>query len=169
MGDIYPVDVPHVGVAIMAHRMSLGVELRDLIAAADTGRDLDIKFVEAAKKPSVTMIERHHAALMTAYLTAGTIPDVQVPRREQWWTTREDFALWHTVLETWPAVRWWWGIRRGEDGAGAYCYVCSGYLRTYDVGRGVTGPVRRCVMEHRHQHITDLRTSAANETKGIDA
>lgn len=169
MTDEYRTELPHVGVAISAHRIALGVRLRDVITAAGVGMDTAIKFVESAKRPSPAMIERHHAALMAAYVTAGTTTDVQVPRREQWWATEQDVALWHASLTAWPSVRWWWGIRRDAEGQGAYCYVCSSMIRTFDVGRGVTGPVRRAVMDHRYGHIINLRETANVSNQETDA
>lgn len=166
MSEPYLAEVDHVGKAITTHRIALGVQLRHVIEAAGPGTDTVIKFVEAAKRPSAEMIERHHAAMMAAYTAHGTTTDVQVPRREQWWATVEDVHLWFSTLTGWPSVRWWWGIRRGEDGAGGYCYVCSQMIRTFDVGRGVTAPVRRAVMQHRFEHIIEARESASLTAKG---
>ena len=169
MSEPYGAEVPHVGTAIAGHRIALGVQLRHVIEAAGPGTDTQIKFVEAAKRPSPDMIERHHAALMAAYTAHGTTADVQVPRREQWWVTPEDVALWHGALIDYPSVRWWWGIRREQGGQGGYCYCCSEMIRTFDVGRGVTAPVRRAVMDHRYQHIVNLRKSVGTSSKGIES
>ena len=154
-----------VGAWVASHRALLGVRFSDLIAAAGPGSEQAIRHAERAERPSVELLERHHAALMAAYVTDGTVPAVSLARREQWYANEYDAALWMDASERNPRVSWWWGLRHHKGPRGAWCYVCEALIHGYDVGRGMTVPARQAVMAHRLMHINEMIAASAAETK----
>lgn len=165
MAREYDYEVAKVGAAIMAHRIALGVSFGELVTAGGPGTDQTFRFVERADHPSILMIERHHAALMQAWPAATGGRRVQLPRREQWYATEEDMGLWHRAMATSATVGWWWAARNEQERRGVLCHLCSEIVHGYDVGRGVTAPVRKAVMAHRMIHITELRAALADAQK----
>jgi hypothetical protein len=159
MDEYYPHEPGHVGHLLKGHRDALGVTVEQL------GRELGrrgtaIAFhIEHQATPSYAEVEHHHQGLIEAYLTAGTPKPIGLARREQWWATAADMALWQAAAAENPPVNWWWGTRSGADGRGAWCNLCSLIVHGYDSGRGMTRRARMGVMAHRLEHVNALITT----------
>lgn len=156
MRSDYPAESDHVGALIRLHRASLGVSIADMIRIYGPGNDREPRFVEAAKHPSVKLIERYHTMLMAAWITAEGSVVLPVARREQWWANEWDQALWHRAMDANRALQWWWSIQSDAAPRGAWCRLCNQMIHTYDVGRGLRRPGRLKVMQHRYGHVTEL-------------
>jgi hypothetical protein len=154
-----------VGAHLRAHRERLGVARSELIAAYTDGSDQDVRFAERAEHPALRVIERYHTALMAAYVGAPGRFVVPLARREQWYATEADTALWQQAMQASPAVVWWWGVRSQTSPRGAWCHLCNTMIHGYDVGRGMTARARKAVMAHRLQHISTLTAASAAQTK----
>lgn len=146
----------HIGHQLARHCEVLGVSMVDLIAVAGEGSSPELGWITECRELSVDRIRRFHFLMTEAIARKAARPRLSVPFREQWFTTRNDGALHQGVLDKGRRTAWWWGAARTERGTGAYCYVCEQLIHAYDLGRGVTHPVRLAVMRHRAQHIRVL-------------
>jgi hypothetical protein len=158
-----------VGAHLKAHREHLGVSFAELIEAAGVGTDERMRWIERASHPAIALIERHHQALMNAYVIAEGQVACPMARREQWYATEADQTLWLEAVQTRPQIVWWWGVRKDAAPRGAWCYLCDRMIHGYDVGRGMTRRARQAVMAHRYEHLTDQAAPAATAAKGTDA
>jgi hypothetical protein len=146
----------HIGRQLAAHRTALGVSA-EAMASVDKGHSLmEIGWTEGADMPSVLRIRRWHWIMIEAYEALAHPADASVPFREQWFTTRHDQLLHRHVMAAGRRSAWWWGAARTPRGAGAFCYYCNTLIHAYDLGRGVTHPVRLSVMNHRAEHVAAL-------------
>lgn len=146
----------HIGKALDAHRIALGIHEAEIRQFAPEFDAAELAWLYSTLEPSILRIRRFHYALMEVYERLPTPTAVPVPFREQWFTTRHDQLLHSNVLMSGRRTAWWWGARRTERGTGAYCYVCDTLIHPYDLGRGVTHPVRFAVMQHRAGHVARL-------------
>jgi len=66
--------------------------------------------------------------------SAATIRSLTQPyaQRLQGHTLAGDFALTQLAQQLRRGVAWWWGERRDGSTNGAYCYLCSAYIATWD-------------------------------------
>lgn len=154
-----------VGAWIKAHREMLGVLFSELLDAAGPGSETMLRHAERAERPTIELIEYHHAALMAAYVNAGRTQGAAFARREQWYANEYDAALWQDASQTNPRVSWWWGVRSNAAPRGAWCYLCSEMIHGYDAGRGMTKRSRKAVMAHRLMHIKTLTAASAADKK----
>jgi hypothetical protein len=51
-----------------------------------------------------------------------------------------------------PLVAWWFGMRRTEDGHGAYCYVCDTMIITCAPASQISRRARAAIDAHRTEH-----------------
>lgn len=159
MDEYYPHEPGHVGKLLAGHRDALGLSVEQLGAELGTRGTNQVFNIEHHHQPSYAEIEHHHQGLMEAFVHAGTPKPIGLARREQWWATASDMALWQAAAEANPPVNWWWGTRNGESGRGAWCNLCSELIHGYDSGRGMTKRARMGVMTHRLLHIHALITT----------
>lgn len=152
----YGTELVHVGAAIKAHREFLGVPLDEVKRRVSVARVHGVLRVERARRPAVADIETHHQAMIACWVESETAPAVQLARREQWYATEFDTDLWNLAKIISPSVAWWWGVKSGDGVRGAWCHLCGFLIHSYDVGRGVTRPVRLSVMHHRFEHYDKL-------------
>lgn len=161
MAEPYPHEDAHVGSLLADHRDALG------ISKAELGKCMGPRGLAVAHKielhplPAYGEIEDHHAALMEAFPLYGGPKPASLARREQWWATAADMAMWQHAAEANPPVQWWWGTRGGPGERGAWCNLCNRMIHSYDTGRGMTRRARVQVMAHRLLHVRAL-TEAAN-------
>jgi hypothetical protein len=47
------------------------------------------------------------------------------------------------------AVLWWWGERKIDGAAGAYCYLCDAMIVTWDTRWPMTREAEQAILEHR--------------------
>lgn len=146
----------HVGRALVRHRLALGVERDAMIRHAGPGMDHQVRWIENAACPSVLRLDWWHYTMIEAYEALDDPPPVPAGQREQWWSDEIDTDLWHAASLRRRTVSWWWAPRRAPQGTGALCYLCDTLIHPYDIGRGVTRPVRLAVMTHRATHISVL-------------
>ena len=156
-----PYEDARVGAHLREHRTYLGVEREEMIGERPRTDWAALRFVERAQRPASHLVEAHHAALMAAYVGAPGARPVPLARREQWYATPADKALWDRVMEDNPRVSWWWGVTRNTASRGAFCYLCNTLIHGYDVGRGLTARARYAVMDHRLRHITNTIAATA--------
>lgn len=67
-----------------------------------------------------------------------------------------DFALTNDARNGARPIVWWWGKRRMDGKAGAYCYLCDEWITHWDVRWPMTESAKQVVMEHRRGHIKQL-------------
>lgn len=156
-----PYEDARVGAHLREHRTYLGVEREEMIGDKPRTDWAALRFVERAQRPASHLVEAHHAALMAAYVGAENARPVTLARREQWYATAADKALWDRAMEGNPRVSWWWGIASTPGARGAFCHLCTELIHGYDVGRGLTARARYAVMNHRLMHITNPAALAA--------
>lgn len=159
----------HVGRALQKHAEALTVTMGMLERFAGPGGKSELEWSIAAHDLSVLRIRRFHWVLIEAFEHLDNKPPTSMGFREQWFTTSNDQVLYHNVLASGRRAVWWWGGARTERGSGAVCWLCNELIHTYDLGRGVTHPVRLAVMNHRAKHIADLLgiTSTRNGRKRV--
>lgn len=146
----------HVGRQLELHYRHLGISDGEMEQALGNGSAIELKWMVGAVDLSILRIRRFHFAMIEAYERAATRIEQPVPYREQWFTTVRDNQLHDQVAAGGRRTAWWWGASRTQRGAGALCYVCDVLIHPYDLGRGVTHPVRLAVMNHRAQHVAQL-------------
>lgn len=78
-------------------------------------------------------------------------------QRQQLTSADWDLILVDLARVNHPTVAWWWGTRRIEGGPGAYCYICSEFIVTFDTSYAMTAKARRDVDAHRAQHWPDAK------------
>jgi hypothetical protein len=165
----YQCELEHLGAGVKAHREMLGVPFDALKAYVSVGRVHGLLRVESAARPAVAHIEIHHQAMLMAWVESETAPGVQLAKREQWYANEYDEGLWVAAKALNPAVTWWWGVRSQDRARGAWCHLCSALIHSYDVGRGVTRPVRLAIMNHRFDHYTGSPRVNPGQQKGSAA
>lgn len=152
----YRAEPVHVGRRIAAHREELGVTLDEMKRQVSVPKVHSLLRAERAERPQVYDIEVHHQAMIACWVESETAPAMQLARREQWYATGFDADLWNMAKIISPSVTWWWGVKSADGVRGAWCHLCSILIHSYDVGRGVTRPVRLSVMHHRFEHYDKL-------------
>lgn len=165
MSEDYPHEPAHVGALLGGHRVQLGVTVEQLGKALGRRGANQVWNIENHPLPPYEQVEHHHQGLIEAYLTCGNAKPVGLARREQWWATAADMALWQYAATENPPVNWWWGTRNGAEGRGAWCNLCAELLHGYDSGRGMTRRARIGVMAHRLRHITALTETNSPDLK----
>jgi hypothetical protein len=148
-----PIEVEHIGDALTAHRVRLGLDVLDMAAAAGGEHRREIEQMEKCRRLNVDQVQSYHRMLTLAYKQASEPRQVQSAVRDQWYVTAADDALWHAAKQRRPQCVWWWGARRDLEPRGAWCHVCNAPIHQYDVGRGLTKRGRLAVMTHRYAHV----------------
>ncbi|HEX3513850.1 MAG TPA: hypothetical protein VHT26_07615 [Trebonia sp.] len=156
MLDHYPHEDAHVGELLAGHREALGITQAQL--ATELGpRGIHVaRHIEASALPAYGEVEDHHQALLEVFPLYGGTRPMSLARREQWWATAADAAMWQRAAEANPPVQWWWGTRGLTGERGAYCNLCQSMIHGYDSGRGMTRRARIAVMDHRLKHVNAL-------------
>lgn len=151
----------HIGKALLAHSLALGVTLKSLEREAGADSRMELQWLFQAPEPSVLRIRQFHWWVIEAWGKTEPRPYTVGAFREQWFTTRNDQVLHQQVLSGGRRAVWWWGGARTARGSGALCHVCNELIHTYDLGRGITHPGRLKVMNHRGKHVAALLGIAA--------
>jgi hypothetical protein len=168
MAEPYPHEDAHIGRLLAGHREAMGISQTQL------GRELGhrgtyrAQHIENQALPAYEEVEEHHQGLIEAFMVAGSPKGYSLARREQWWATATDLAMWQAASEINPPVVWWWGTRGTTGERGAYCNLCQALIHGYDSGRGMTRRARLGVMAHRLRHIhalTDTGTPIIKEIR----
>lgn len=143
----------HIGRALEQHRRSLGVTIEQMTDATEVD-SITLRAIEVAPEPTDSKLRVWWTVLDKALTEDQRNRDTRpAARREQFYTTDADEALFNAAVRRRPGVYWWWGSARTARGTGAVCYLCGTLFHTYDIGRGVTFPVRLSVMRHRADHL----------------
>lgn len=154
----------HVGRALRARRVALGLTLRDLIHTAVDVAAFDLKWTENAPEPSVKRVHYYDSLLRRTALDLDAWKAMPYAQREQWYDTDLDDALWHSAMVASRRVSWWWGASKSRGMTGAWCYLCENMVHTYDAGRPMTHTARCAIMAHRGQHpVVGIKPAAALE------
>lgn len=156
MDDPYPHEDAHVGKLLAEHRDAIGISLAELASCLGKHGLRVAHKIENHPLPSYGEVEDHHQALLECFPLYGGPKPMSLARREQWWATAADVAMWQAAAEANPPVQWWWGTRGLTGERGAYCNLCQSLIHGYDSGRGMTRRARIAVMHHRLKHINAL-------------
>lgn len=156
MADPYPHEDTHVGALLAAHRTVLGITQAELATTMGPRGLHVVRHIEASPLPVYGEVEDHHQGLMECFPLYGGPKAMSLARREQWWATTADIAMWQAAAEANPPVQWWWGTRGVTGERGAYCNLCNTVIHGYDTGRSMTRRARTGVMTHRLKHVTAL-------------
>ena len=159
MAEHYPHEEGHVGALLAGHREQLGLTVEQVGAELGRRGTSQVWNIEHLPRPDYAQIEHHHQAVLEAFVHGGNPKPIGLARREQWWATAADMALWQAAASLNPPVNWWWGTRSAAGERGAWCNLCQELLHGYDSGRGMTRRARMAVMEHRLRHINALMTT----------